>query len=372
MAQQRKRTRRSFGGVRKLPSGRFQAWYVDPETKRRTHAPSTFDTMGDADTWLAMVRADLARGVNMPALVKRPETTLTAFTAQWVKRIDVAPRTRYSYERAMERDVLPVLGSLPLDRLTPTTIDDWYYALPASKPAKRAMAYRVLRTVLNAAVDAGKLDSNPCRIKGAATARVKKEAQLLTVDDLHKLAAGMPDGLGLAVYVSAFAALRAGEVLGLQRQDIDLAQRVIRVRRSAGAGTPGEGRVGATKSAASRRDVAIPTFLADALTVHLAGAVKPARDAWLFPSTVQAGAPVSYSQYLALVAKSAKAMGRPQVRPHDFRHAGAVMAARSGATVRELMARLGHTDPKVAMTYQSATADRDRAIADRMGDALGE
>src|SRR5699024_12254793 len=48
-------------------------------------------------------------------------------------------------------------------------------------------------------------------------------------------------------------------------------------------------------SAASRRDVAIPTFLSDALTVHLAGSVRGERDAWLFPSTVKPGEPVSYS-----------------------------------------------------------------------------
>ena len=367
---EKKRTRRSFGGIRKLPSGRFQAWYVHPVTKKRTPAPDTFQTKTDADAWLAVIRADLATGRVYPERVKRPTITLDAWSEQWLQRIDVAPRTRYSYERAMHRDVLPTLGRRDLDAITEDDVQEWYYTLPANKPAKRAMAYRVLRTAMSAAVDAGKIDRNPCRIKGAATARVRKEAQPLTIDDLHGLADAMPGTLGLAVYVSAFAALRAGEVLGLQRQDIDLANRVIRVRRSAGGGTPGVGRVGRTKSAASRRDVAIPTFLSDALTVHLAGSVKGERDAWLFPSTVKPGEPVSYSQYLAAVARAAKSIGRPEVRPHDFRHAGAVMAARSGATVRELMARLGHTDPKIAMTYQSATAERDRAIADRLGEAL--
>ena len=370
MAEKKKRTRRSFGGIRKLPSGRFQAWYVHPETKKRTPAPDTFQTKTDADAWLAVVRADLTTGRVYPERVKRPTLLLSDFTKQWLERIDVAPRTRYSYERAMERDVLPTLGHRPLDAITEEAVQDWYYALPADKPAKRAMAYRVLRTAMSAAVDAGKIDRNPCRIRGASTARVKKEAQPLAVDDLHALAAAMPDTLGLAVYLSAFAALRPGELLGLQRQDVDLTERVLRIRRSAGGGTPGVGRVGRTKSAASRRDVAIPTFLSDALTVHLAGSVRGERDAWLFPSTVKPGEPVSYSQYLAAVARAAKSIGRPEVRPHDFRHAGAVMAARSGATVRELMARLGHTDPKIAMTYQSATAERDRAIADRLGEGL--
>ncbi|MGP5251487.1 tyrosine-type recombinase/integrase [Brachybacterium alimentarium] len=289
---------------------------------------------------------------------------LDVFAESWLARINVAPRTRYSYRTTLMRDILPTLGDRQLAAITERIVRDWYYAMPADRPAKRAQAYRVLRTVLNAAVDQGELTVNPCRIKGAATSKVKKEAQPLTVDELHALAAAMPDGLGVAVYVGAFAALRAGEVLGLQRQDVDLGRRVLRIRRSAGGGTPGEGRVGQTKTEASRRDVAIPTFLADALAIHMAAVVGQERSAWLFPSPALAEAPVSYGTYYEHMRRAAQEIGRPDVRTHDLRHAGAVMAARSGATVRELMHRLGHTDPKIAMRYQHATAERDRSIAD--------
>jgi integrase len=55
---------------------------------------------------------------------------------------------------------------------------------------------------------------------------------------------------------------------------------------------------------------------------------------------------------------------------HDLRHTGATLAAALGATVRELMARLGHTTPTVALRYQHATADGDRAIADGLGELI--
>ena len=54
---------------------------------------------------------------------------------------------------------------------------------------------------------------------------------------------------------------------------------------------------------------------------------------------------------------------------HDLRGSGATWAATTGATVRELMTRLGHTTPTVAMRYQHATLDRDQAIAEKL-DAL--
>lgn len=58
-----------------------------------------------------------------------------------------------------------------------------------------------------------------------------------------------------------------------------------------------------------------------------------------------------------------EAAGRPDLHFHDLRHTGAVLAAQTGATLAELMARLGHSTPDAAMRYQHAAADRDRAIA---------
>jgi integrase len=58
-----------------------------------------------------------------------------------------------------------------------------------------------------------------------------------------------------------------------------------------------------------------------------------------------------------------EAAGRPDLRFHDLRHTGATLAAVSGATLAELMARLGHSTPGAAMRYQHAAADRDKVIA---------
>lgn len=53
--------RRTFGNVRKLPSGRFQARYLDPSGHRH-RAPLTFPTIFDANRWLSVVEAEIARG----------------------------------------------------------------------------------------------------------------------------------------------------------------------------------------------------------------------------------------------------------------------------------------------------------------------
>jgi integrase len=54
---------------------------------------------------------------------------------------------------------------------------------------------------------------------------------------------------------------------------------------------------------------------------------------------------------------------RPDRRFHDLRHSGAVLAAQAGATLAELMARLGHSTSAAALRYQHAAQGRDKAIA---------
>jgi hypothetical protein len=58
--------RATFGNIRRLPSGRYQARFTDP-AGRKVPAPMTFDTKLDAQAWLATMRADLVRGAWMPA-----------------------------------------------------------------------------------------------------------------------------------------------------------------------------------------------------------------------------------------------------------------------------------------------------------------
>ena len=68
----------------------------------------------------------------------------------------------------------------------------------------------------------------------------------------------------------------------------------------------------------------------------------------------------------ALYHQARAEAARPDLRWHDLRHTGAVLAAAAGATLAELMARLGHSTAEAALRYQHAAADRDKVIAARM------
>lgn len=60
--------------------------------------------------------------------------------------------------------------------------------------------------------------------------------------------------------------------------------------------------------------------------------------------------------------------GRPVLRLHDLRHTGATMGDQAGATLAELVNRLGHSDVRAALIYQHAAADRDAELAPKLSE----
>jgi integrase len=81
---------------------------------------------------------------------------------------------------------------------------------------------------------------------------------------------------------------------------------------------------------------------------------------------VRAGSAHAYRAptfHQAYFRKARETAGWPDLRFHDLRHTGATLAAASGATIAELMQRLGHTTVSAALAYQHATQGSDQRIA---------
>ena len=366
MARQKQRTRRSFGAVRKLPSGRHQASYLDP-TGKRVNAPTTFTSKMDADSWLAAQRTMLENGAWR---VQTDDTTVGQYAESWARALNVAPRTRYNYEASIRRWILPTFGAIPMREVTPAAVRRWVATFPDSKPAARAQAYNVLGRLFRDAVDDGILATTPVRVRGASEYSTARQGHALTPAEVAKIAAKMPEREQLSVTLAAYCALRPGEALALRRRDIDLDGGVVRVRATASAKIGGSDDVGPTKTPGSVRDVHYPSPLSKVIDAHLAEHAAPGAAGFLFPSAQDPARPIPYRTWAAHFTTAVKGAGLEDVKPHDLRHSGATLAAGTGATVRELMQRLGHTSPTVAMRYQHAAKERDRAIADRLGEAL--
>jgi integrase len=125
--------------------------------------------------------------------------------------------------------------------------------------------------------------------------------------------------------------------------------------------------VGDPKSAAGRRIVSVPPHLLSKVKQHLADHVGAEPDALLFPHPDNGGWLGMHTLFHDWDL-ARRAAGRGDLRFHDLRHTGAVLAAQSGATIKELMNRLGHSTAEMALRYQHASEDRDLELAQKLSE----
>jgi integrase len=371
MAEKRKR-QRYFGTTRTLSSGRVQARYYGPDGVRYSAVtpegrPLTFDSKGDADAWLALRRSEILRGAWLPPdqEVTAP-VTLATYASAWLAQRELRPRSRSDYGRLLRDHILPTFGRLPVTSITPAAVRMWHAALVPGRPTLRARAYGLLRTICNTAIADEIINANPCRVRGGGQVKRKKKIKPATLPELEKLVSAMPERYRPMVLLAAWCALRFGELTELRRHDVNVTKGVLHVRR--GVTHPdGTCAIGDPKSEAGKRDVAIPPHLVPLVKTHLAEHVEPGPDSLLFPPTMGGCHLLPSSLYRAFYP-ARQAAGRPDLRFHDLRHTGATLAAAAGATLAELMARLGHSTSGAALRYQHAAADRDRVIAQALSE----
>ena len=374
---------RQFGKIRKLPSGRFQASYVAPDGARYSCPAGTFSSKLDATAWLAAERRliELDAWQSPKARHSQAENFTPAtprlddYFGQIMRERQTRPRkplkaTTADNYRKLSKVFLPRLGAKRLDEIKTADIQKWFYSLPSQTMTRNVHAYQLLSSLFKDAVRDELIERNPCRLRGVGRPENKRQGRALTVDQLTTYLDAVPAKFRLIVALAAWCALRSGEVRGLRRCDVSDDGRTLHICQAVSRISEHGQRVwvfDTPKTAAGIRSVAVPGFLADELAAYLKTwdekHSNPKRLLW----TAESGmSPLADSTLRDNHKIGAQAIGIPDLTLHDLRRTGATLAAQSGATVKELMRRLGHTQPGVAMKYQIADDARDREVAERM------
>lgn len=396
MATKRKATRREWGKVRTLPSGRLQASYVGPDGERYP-APMTFDNATDARAWLADVRGEIARGAwaspSEKAEIRAEQgRTLGEYAATWlVERTNargdhLRPRTVDEYKRLLRRPdaakpedkggPLADLLDVPLAKLSPAKVRSWRTAqLDTGKKTQTSRAYGLLNAIMTTAAIDIKGFENPCREKGGQSTHTGRKVVPPTDAELETILATITPRYRALVVVAAIGGLRYGEATALRARDVVVEKAedgsVAAVRLDVGRGVvrTAEGIVpGETKSAAGVRRVGI--FGDDAVLVadHVAGRVEGTKrvigEALLFPAR-DGVAFLAQSAFWKHWNPARTAAGRGDMPFHALRHYAGTRYAQAGATPKETMARLGHSSMGAAIRYQHS-GNRDDELAARM------
>ncbi|MCU1450864.1 MAG: xerD [Acidimicrobiales bacterium] len=352
--------RRSFGHVRKMASGRWQASYTDEATGERVPARSTFGTKADANLWLSTVQTDQTRGDFLdPNLTHRP---FWEWADEWLTGLHVKPNTRVAYEASLRNHVLPTFEHRPIGSITyrdcKQFVDDRAAAGLAAGTVGEAR--KVLRLVLREALRADAIRRNPA--DGLRVPRgPRQEMVFLTPDQVFALAAAVASpprpkrhpvkthpSYGLLVRFAAFTGLRAGEIAALRVGSVNLLHRWAEVAESASE-VHGALVYGPPKTYARRR-VELPASLCAELEGHLS--TRPG-DPHALVFTAPDGGPLRYMNWYSRFYKPAvtRAGLDPRTRFHDLRHTAAAMMIAEGAHLLVVKERLGHSSISV-------TADR--------------
>lgn len=376
--------RRGFGETERRATGSgvsYRARYAMPDGARYSRS---FGTKMDAEAWLATERSLIDREEWSPPAARKmaaarrerqaASNTVAAFAKRYLVERDLRPTTVRSYQTLLGSRILPYFGEMPLRDVTLSEIKRWRASLDPKTESSNAAAYRLLRSILQAAEEEELIVRAPPKIRGAGTSRVKHVAVPATFDEIAIIVDAMPDNLKLLIVLAAFVGLREGELLELRRSDVDGVTGRISVTRkvdkeadrSVRGACPECGRhISTPKTRSGIRVVHVPPPFLPMLQDHLLEQTAEGSNGLLFPGDRTDHMSVRYvmDRYRPARGKA----GRPDLTIHHLRHTALTLAGQHGATAAELQARAGHASQAAMAIYQHATLDRDRSLAEKIG-----
>jgi integrase len=359
--------RRDWGRIRQLKSGRWQARYPGPDGLLRP-ADNTFETRKDAARWLSNKQTEIENADWVDPDAGR--VPFIAYATTWISERDLSDTTRERYESILRKHFPPILGELNLADIREATVRRWRKDRLDNNVGRPtvAKAYRLLHAIYATAVDDQVVKRNPCRIKGAGDESAP-ERPTLSIRQVITLADTIAPRYRVLVLLASMTSLRFGELAALRRRDVDLVHGEVHVRHSQAELQGGRLLVKDPKSEAGKRTVAIPAVILPDVREHLRRFAADGLDGRVFVGPL--GGVLRRHNFRKLWrAAVAAAPGVPEIHFHDLRHTGNQLAAVSGATTKELMARMGHSTMRAALIYQHATRERDRAIAKNISQSV--
>ena len=356
---------------------------TNPSTgKRLTRFVTVRGTKKQAQAELARLLA--AHDAN--TLVEPSKTALADYIRRWVETaetLNLSLKTAERYRQLIERQIVPHLGGLPLQKLKPVHVANWHATLlkagghdggPLS-PRTVGHAHRVLHKALTDAVRHELLTRNPASVVSPPRVTAE-EIDILSADQVKAVLAAMrTTSIYPQVVVLLGTGMRRGELMGLQWGDIDLESGKLRIERAVEKTKAHGLRLKAPKTRHGRRTISLPAGAIEVLKAHRraqlelrvalgVGKLLPS-DAFVF-GTVE-GKPPDPDRITQDWKRFAAKHDLPRVTLHALRHCHASALIASGADPVTVSRRLGHGS---TMSVYAHLFDRSDEAAAKAIDAV--
>ena len=373
MARRRFQTGRVFRRGKRNPVfvGRFREDVIEPDgTKIRVERSVVLGTVTELKTEKNARRAFEPFLAQVNAIDYRPGkfSTFGKFADVWETQVlaHQKPSSIKTAKSHLKTYIRPWLGETRLEE----------FIGQAQQLFVTQLARRVSRkTVLNVLGTLGSMlrtakawgySCQPIHLNELAlpTDEVREPARFFTADQARRILAVSPDPYSRMFAIAAMTGLRAGEVLALQRNDLDFERGLIHVRRSAWYG-----RVQSVKTKTSRAPVAMPAVLAEMLRQHLAKWTVHAQGL-LFAT--RKGTPHSANKVVQRkLWPVLDVLQIPRAGFHAFRHCHASLLIDVGANPKVAQQQMRHADARTTLeAYAHVIGNAQREAVDKVGELL--
>ena len=301
--------------------------------------------------------------VNNPGYRARPSTNFKEFVELWKRRVLVQhkPSTQNSVQSHIQAHLVPFFGHHNLRDIDPELVQEYVSTLNcAPKTIKNSVGY--FRMMWRSAKAWGYVTHDA--VEGVVLPKqVRSQRFVFTLEEMRRIIQTAKPPYQTLFWLAAETGLRAGELLGLRVEDLDLDAGSVVVRQSIWRGEVQQPK---TQNA----------FRAFALSPQLVAHISSFLEQWrpnnlnLLFST-RNGTPLSYHDVLIDQLRPVlERLGIKRAGMHAFRHGNATMMDRIGVPMKVRQQRLGHAKESMTRHYTHVASEDDRACAVKLGESL--
>ena len=350
----------------------------DPVTGRQDRRAKSikkkdFPNKSDAKDELRRWQNEIESGF----LVNRSNLTFAKYIEEWSANYcstNLAKSTQVSYKNALDKHIIPLLGKIPLQKLSPMHLQSYYtIRLQGGRldgregglsPTTVLYHHRIIHEALRHAVMWGLVHRNVAEAVKPPR-KADYEPVSLTPDDVARIWAVADEPFKTIILIAFLTGMREGEIIGLHWEDFD--GECLQVERAMEK-LPKAAYNEKPPKRGSKRRITLPERLQEVLSSQK----QPGATGLMFRGS-RLGKPLNRGTLYHRFIRYAQAAGIQGARFHDLRHAHATMLMASDTNPRLVQQRLGHQSVQITLdTYSHVSPGMQDLVAKTIDRLIGQ